>query len=311
MVSTLELVGPDAGTPVTTTNGALVTLGGQLVEGAQYQLRVSSACSWAAGASWDAGTSLVTSSFVAGPATPLPTSIGEARVDYQSAQVAGRYGLQGQDGFVVATGGPEAVVAQITISPSAELVPFLAVTAFTTLVDGTYWGESFYGTGVSPHETQAGIVSYRDFLRVYASCGRQAESAACESPGVGIGRHAVEVQAHVAGAASDPPPLMLSIDLACSGDAGVDAAPDAPMSDTQAPDAMSSPDDGGSMASPGDAETIEAGLRHVDAGLAVGPAHARTTGCSSSPRPPDRWAAWMLIAFGASFSFWRRRGRLS
>lgn len=228
----MELDGGDAGTPLTTlgavsrplfpNNASLaLRLDEPLVPGRTYRLTASNRCKQFGGD--DAGRSRgeKTVSFSAGPASALPGTIGSADVIYLTGTLGGRYGFNAEGRVAMWGRYAPVAVAQITIHPSAELQPYLPLTRFSTYVDGVLWGESHYGRGTASYEAAPDQVTFRDFTRVYATCLRDAADSACESSGVAVGSHEVELRAHVAGAATEPTPLRFQIHLSCPGDAGV------------------------------------------------------------------------------------------
>lgn len=279
----LELDGGDAGTPRTTLelaapgnfhDQALLKLDEPLVVGRTYRLKASNRCS----VTNDGGIGSYekTWSFTAGPASALPTTIGSAQVSYLVGKLGGRYGLSVDGTPAPSYDSAPVAVAQIAIQPSAELAPYLPLIRFSTYVDGVLWGESHFGHGIASYEAFPEQVTFRDFTRVFATCTREAQSAACESSGVAKGVHEVELRAHVAGAATDPAPLRFPITLSCAGDGGGPdgQAPDASGSggapDAGAPDARGAGGIGGSARSP----TPQASGADDDGGCSVAPAPA-------------------------------------
>jgi hypothetical protein len=228
-VQAFELRAGDGGPPPRTTLDTasfetILKLADPLVPGTQYELSVVTRCP----SSDDGGPSLKTTTgiFEVGEARAMPTTIGQAKVDYLLAKIGGRYGHHIDAPLTSWTDGV-ATVAQITIEPSSELTPFLPVTKFSVFVDGSLWASSHYGHGTGSYEPKPDLVSIQDFSRIHAYCeGRAPMGSACEPGTAAPGTHGVEIRAHLAGAASDPAPIFLTVDLACP-DAGAESDVDA------------------------------------------------------------------------------------
>jgi hypothetical protein len=297
----LQLFSVDAGVPATVfdpTSG-LLRLEGPLVEGAQYKLQRTNSC-----ADVDAGATAATSFFTVGPAKPLPTTTGTATVEYGMALIDGRYSHERHSMPVGLPGDVFAIVAHIHIVPSADLIPFLPVAAFSTLVDGKLWGSSFYGHGVSTYEAQSDIVTYYDFVTVYASCTHFAAGGLCGLPGVTLGSHTVDILAKVAGAA-DPAAIHLSIDLECPKDAGAQPGPASEGGGSDAPIEAGPASEGG-----GSDALIEAGPASEGGGSDTrsndaGPYVAGSASCALARGKSQPGAATALLV--VAWVFGRRR----
>ncbi len=209
-ISLLELRPEDGGIHPTTTEVVdgitLLKLGAPLWIGVNYRIAGQAGCIFDAGAP-ATGESLLR---VAAEA-PLPTTIGPARVEYYAA----RLGSSAQPNPTTVS---KVAVAEIAISPSVDLTPYLALTNFTTTLDGHVWADSKYGRGVQSREARRDVVTRYEFMRVFAGCGNVIDS--CAPNGTTPGRHEVQITAHVAGATADPPPLSFTIDLDCDADGG-------------------------------------------------------------------------------------------
>ena len=125
-----------------------------------------------------------TLSFKASAAVPLPTRIGVVR---------------------------ELADGRAVITPSPELAAYLQTTRFEVLVDGQSAGATRYGLA------EGGELDV--FMRpAYVSIGGAAteETLPVCKNSVGVEKHDVKLVAHVAGAATDPEPLDLSLSVDCA-----------------------------------------------------------------------------------------------
>jgi hypothetical protein len=252
----LELIpSNDAGAPPSTTFApggmyvptALLRINAPLVPGETYVLRSTAVCGHMQDVS-----GLTETTIVASEPRPLPTTVGTARVEYRLAR------LQESTLFPEAgqtSSNSIAAVAQITIEPSAELVPYIPLATISTSVDGRLWGSSDIGQGVDPKEPRPDVVSVPDFTRVYVACGPLPTNT-CGALVATRGHHEVEISARITGSTAEIAPIKLSIDLVCpDGDAGSDASPGdgspAPDPDAQSDSAPDAPhSDGGPATHP-------------------------------------------------------------
>lgn len=156
------------------------------------------------------------------PEAPLPTTIGSVRVSRS---------LRGLTDSP--TNGPcrapiDAAVVQIEILPSLDFRPYAELAQFTLTVDGEVWAQEGYGR----HQSwDVDDVQRADL--VYARCSALPNGDA--PSGLTPGRHAAQLSVHIAGAASDPPPIAFDFDLDCAG-AGASSA-DAGSADAASTDA--------------------------------------------------------------------------
>lgn len=184
-------------------------LGDELDSGSSYELSFTDSCAQGGG---QAGTQQHV--FSVGPAAPLPSHTGKLTV---LAAGKGTYSIsQGSCSF-----SGQGAWVEVALVPTCELVPFLEVTRFVAELDGKeLWAESGFGTMSGPSNSPGG----KRVGLVYAGCGS-------EQPGPPLyptkpGKRLLSIRAHVAGAAVDPEPASLEIDLGCTADAN--SSPPAP-----------------------------------------------------------------------------------
>lgn len=114
-----------------------------------------------------------------------------------------------------------AVAAKLSLTPSASLTPWLAITTFETWVDGKLWGTSDFGS-LTRAPTLGGTPSDRLPAVVHTDCYPMKMPGTLD-PGVSAGHHVIEVRTKVAGLTTLPA-LSVEVDLWCPGyDAGTDA----------------------------------------------------------------------------------------
>ena len=184
-------------------------------------------------------------SFGVGPATPLPTKLGTlhgANWKVGPLQVATSSGS--------CFSSIEAVTIDLRLTPSTELAAYAALTGYKLRVDGAPARNAYYGYGTTDAH---GIALFR----VHAACGQR---NGAEDNGVTLGEHDIELSAHVAGATTDPPPVVTRLRFSCTdsnfevlgdeGDAGTD--------DVQARDASARPGDREPVQPKGDAGAASA-----------------------------------------------------
>jgi len=155
-----------------------------LEAGATYTIAYTTKCSVSG-----VPDSARTSSYVAGPAVALPTTIGATANQYA-------------DGAIV-------------IAPSPELKAFLETTHFEVFVDGASLGTTPYGH-VTADNLKVDLSAYGVTVG-YTSTS--APRSVCTS--TAIEKHEVRLTAHVAGADTDPSPMTFSVDVDCAKPAAV------------------------------------------------------------------------------------------
>lgn len=201
---------------------------------------------------------------------PLPSSLGSLTVETSLRTIS-----------VGASGPCEidtlAAIAQLTVTSSPELEPWLALVRRTTRVDGAAWATSPAG-GLGPAS------SFVRADRLYAACAPPAGAFA----GLPTGAHVVTVQADVPGLFAVPP-VAATIDLRCDVDAGV---PEVGASDAGA-----------------DADGSRDAATH-DGAAAASEASSAGCGCGTARSAPAG-ATLVLCGFLALHSIGRlrRRGR--
>ncbi|MBX3187060.1 MAG: hypothetical protein KF819_08600 [Labilithrix sp.] len=162
----------------------------------RYSMAVTAACG--------AGTVEAKRSFAIVESQPFPTELGELRA------------VRLPPGNVVVPAGARCALTapadrvSIEIAASPSFASFRSVATLSVSVDGAPW---------------AGPV-----VDDYARCDGQSDGGAA---GAGIGKHTVEVRAHIEGAPAQPAPASIDIELACAtpeqemstGASGCTAAP--------------------------------------------------------------------------------------
>jgi hypothetical protein len=98
-----------------------------------------------------------------------------------------------------------AAVAVIELHPPPELSAHIQLMRRTLKVDGEVWISEEYGSNRPAGARSAGMP--------FAVCDPRAD---IEDRGLAPGTHTGEMSIHVAGAASDPPPVRFTFDLACT-----------------------------------------------------------------------------------------------
>jgi hypothetical protein len=190
-----------------------------LTPGETYQVRAESQCLLGNSSELDgfADSEELSFTFGVGDPSPLPTTTGSVTVTYEA--IVGRAQFpSGPEGYIVG--------AQLAVTPSPELVPFLPVTSFTTTIDGVHWATSTYGRGVEAgtlvmHGEVFGsytsdlVSGAEDYSVIHAGCPGSVRFSTCHSGNAPSGKHHVQIQAHVAGAIVDPAPIDVDIDLVC------------------------------------------------------------------------------------------------
>lgn len=98
-----------------------------------------------------------------------------------------------------------AVTFSLLVTPSDELRAYRALTAYEILVDDVVVKRTFYGDAILDGQTLT-------IAGLHSTCGPHS-GGIDEGPEHGL--HVVTVRAHVAGAASDPPPMRATVDFSC------------------------------------------------------------------------------------------------
>jgi hypothetical protein len=165
--------------------------------------------------------------------------------------------------------------ATVTIEPSAELDAYLGVTAFVSRLDGDNGNyRPYYAADRAPGQPLE--------FRYSTTCSSEDRGI---DPGIGTGHHTVRLEAAVAGAAIQPPPLEFDVDLPCKG-----AEPDDIPNETDAGASRSThdpgrdEDSGCAVARPGSALNRSSAFAGLIALLGVLLARRRRTACVSTAR---------------------------
>ncbi len=206
----------------------------------QLQLSIEGTCS-------DRIEREATTTFEVGPSAPLPTVAG-----------------------TLALGTPKANqrATPVVFTPSAELAPFLPLTMFDLKVAGkpAVWGTVAYGNAFPT----AGVVELGIGWRDALSRGITSTAGLCADGEVGKKTIALTLEAHVAGATSDPPAVPLEVTIECDPPP---APPPVGPSDGGVDDAgatnASNLEGGGCNASPSLALSSSGGLALVAAALVM------------------------------------------
>lgn len=203
-------------------------------------------------------------SFEVGAATSLPTRIGT---------VHGGNWKVGQRSVMTSSGSCftslEAVTIDLRVIPSPELLAYAPITGFKVRIDGKSARSTYYGQAKTE---ETGIV----VMQLHAVCGTRTGG---DDNGVTLGEHDVEVTAHVAGAASDPPPVVRRLRFSCT-DSNVETNDDAYEPENPAdsglrtekgPDRTVNAADAGNTDNAGLPETAVAGCACTAAGASRSP----------------------------------------
>ena len=180
-----------------------------LSPGANFAVRFPQSCTFEREQP-DGGAPLFEHRFTTTSAVPLPIHAGTLSLAEQRAQAisVNSWGGTCDSSIFAAT-------ARLEIHLSSELPPWLPLTRFITTVDGKLWSGSGYG--VDPAAENRSVAPplspiYRNALQIFAGCP---PLRTFDDNGLAEGAHHIEIQVHVAGAMSDPAPLLLDIDLEC------------------------------------------------------------------------------------------------
>ena len=142
-------------------------------------------------------------------AQPLPTSIGTLSV---KAVGHGQISIPEGNSCIEQM---EGAYAQLAFTPSAELLPFLAVTHWALLVDGKPWADEEPGTMrasglLGPIRSQGQFHLAPRVLEVYTPCPGSGRL------GPGLGAHTSELKAYISGVV-EPLTTSVTFTLACTG----------------------------------------------------------------------------------------------
>jgi hypothetical protein len=165
----------------------------------------------------------------AAAAIQMPITVG---AEASLPTLAGSITIAQQEVATIMVGAPiscvadiQAATVRVQLTPSPELAPFLPVTRLHAIVDGADWATSWYGE--TPQDLPP-LHSFRAPLQFFAFCARP-DAATSYEQGLALGPHHAEIDVHIAGAASDPPPVAVDFTLSCAGlrTKGCDVAPGA------------------------------------------------------------------------------------
>ncbi len=198
-------------------------------------------------------------SFEVVAATPLPVQFGTVHGD--NWKVGQRLVMTSSGACFTSL---EAVSIDLRVFASPELLAYAPVTGFKVRIDGAPARSSYYGEAKTDEK---GIV----VMQLHAACGTRTGG---DDNGVTLGEHDVEVTAHVAGAASDPPPVVRRLRFSCT-DSNVETNDDASLPQNPAdagprtetiPDRTAKAEDAGNTGNAGVPETAVAGCACTAAG---------------------------------------------
>lgn len=248
-----------------------------LKEGTRYHLTYKEAC----GTPKD-----VSVEFDVGPRATLPIAAGTLS---GKAPVVGQASVSSSRGSCFEEA--ETVRIDLLLTPTAELLAFAPLTSFTMTIDGQKFAAKYYGK--AKREGDGLIVGTLEAL-----CSPS--SSALTNAKLGV--HTIGIQAHVAGAASDPPEVTTTLMLSCTGES-VDAGPTADGG-APAPDGGEPASDGGHLESP-DASSGP---------NASSPSSSEGSGCSVGRGNEAPWGHAGTLFFGVALvagarSIFRRRAR--
>lgn len=138
-----------------------------------------------------------TRTFNVGPVVSLPTEVGTARaISLGVGEVIQRGGS-----MCVTTSTRSRISIEFTKSPGLSV--FEAIADISVFVDGKLWG------GPVPNYSGAGYPTNVDHFTLFGRCGDQLDEGLAE------GKHTVEVRAHIDGAAVDPAPATVEVEVTC------------------------------------------------------------------------------------------------
>jgi len=241
-----------------------------LTPGAAYVLRMPDHCQ-ALELPAPATPVLTLFPFTAGPPAPAPQTIGKLTLTALPTEVIQVWTYSGSCTVGLLVGS-----VQLSLQPSAELLPWLPVAQSETWVDGKLFSKSEPGhvpfAGGPPQPTGwPNEINHVD--RIFAACGAVPQGV---EPGLALGKHHLDFRIHLPGF-NQPAYLSTDFELAC-----------------QLPGA----DAGSSDGAAGDAGA-------ADAGASVPPPAAPAKGGCSAGRSAGGWGWLLLLALGG---VWRGRG---
>jgi hypothetical protein len=157
--------------------------------------------------------------FDAGPAVTLPSSIGTATATESHIE---QRDIFTQSGSCTA---PATIAAtMITVAPTPEFDAYLGVTKLLVAVDGVNQSGIFYGSASPGKPVQ---------IELTTTCHSNDKAI---DPGIGAGTHHVSITATIAGAMTEPLPLELDVTLDCAeSNSGCALAPRRPTREGAGP----------------------------------------------------------------------------
>lgn len=236
-----------------------------LTAGSQYELHYVEQCPDSPSYPLEPASIPVVQEFTAGPPRPSPTAVGTVAVKSRSKETLTVLTSSGSCTTTLLAG-----VVNLELTFDESIKPFLPTTKLITRVDGNEWSSTQYGVDEGTLSTQPQATYGRRYNLIFGACQAPAQSG--DDVGLTMGKHTVELSAHVAGAQTDPAPVSIEVDLTC------DQVPSTP--------------DGGAADASGTAES----------------GSSEDTGChaASAPGGASWWTALMLM--GAVALLRRRRG---
>lgn len=199
-----------AGAPVafvsTPTPGSFTVLlrpSAPLVQGETYVISQYQSCGTGASVGFAQQT------FLAGPAAPLPTTLGQIvqtqrYVDDAYRELAGTKCWDTQ----------RTAVTRLIFEPSAELVPWLPVTTFTFRVDGSPYGASLHGHG--PNDVMPHPWWDRWLVEAHGACEEPTKESQLDR-GLALGTHSYQLEARIAGVETSVGTIAGTFELGCDG----------------------------------------------------------------------------------------------
>ncbi|TSC25207.1 Ig-like domain-containing protein [Corallococcus sp. Z5C101001] len=212
--ATVRLLLPD-GTPVpaTVTTGAyqaqVLIPDAPLEPGTTYRLEAKGVCQFQQ-------TELESTTFTAGPALPLPTTLGTLTVDEPSQGIFTMYG-DSNCGNTRVSGDS----TLLRFQPSRELAPFLPWMHWTVEVDGQPWASVKHSgvTSLGENNVESYLYQYnRRLFFLYTVCGYTSCADSYHQPptnGLAPGRHRATLQGTLEHADLTLPPLSVDFELTC------------------------------------------------------------------------------------------------
>lgn len=101
----------------------------------------------------------------------------------------------------------EVPTARVAFTPSAELMPWLPVTRYTTVVDGAVWATTRYGS-----TAPAAFTAERDAFQFYSTCKKTEGLYANAPPGLEPGHHQGRLDVEIAGQVALSIPFELALE---------------------------------------------------------------------------------------------------